>query len=410
VLLAAACHAYRAGDATAVQAAITALLEDAETGGWRAVLEQVVTARLGASITWSWRHGWQPADLVRLARRRLTGAHVRLLADAIAADLGTYPATTVDPRWSAQLTEADARVWWPGDQTYLQARSQLPGRTWTAELTLAVQVLCLMNGLPVLEQFGPVPGTARPPVESGRGQRPDVDERILSRIRALLAKAESTTSAAEAEAFTAGAQERMARHSINLAMLSATDPDRAGKPTGRRISIDSPYESAKASLLQAVSQANRCRAVWSSTLGFSTVIGFEADLDVVETLFTSLLVQVVTTMTRAATPTATGSRSRTRSFRSSFLSAYAQRISERLTGIVRSETGAATTRPGGADLLPVLASRNQAVEDTISTLFPTITTRKTSSVYDAEGWHRGQAAADLAALNPGPEVSGSDSA
>ncbi|MDP9441581.1 MAG: DUF2786 domain-containing protein, partial [Actinomycetota bacterium] len=47
-----------------------------------------------------------------------------------------------------------------------------------------------------------------------------IDDRILSRVRALLAKAESTEFAPEAEAFTEKAQELMARYAIDDPVLS----------------------------------------------------------------------------------------------------------------------------------------------------------------------------------------------
>jgi len=55
--------------------------------------------------------------------------------------------------------------------------------------------------------------------------------------------------------------------------------------------MDAPYTTAKAHLVQVVATANRCRAVWSEKLGFITVVGAETDLDLVELLSTSLLVQ-----------------------------------------------------------------------------------------------------------------------
>ena len=47
------------------------------------------------------------------------------------------------------------------------------------------------------------------------------DRRVLDRVRGLLTKAESTEFPAEAEALTAKAQELMARHSIEQAMVEA---------------------------------------------------------------------------------------------------------------------------------------------------------------------------------------------
>ena len=149
------------------------------------------------------------------------------------------------------------------------------------------------------------PGTAAPaagnrPADRAAATRtPEpADERLLGKIRALLAKAESTEFAEEAEALSARAQELMAKYSIDHALLAA-ETGRTEKPGGRRIAVDNPYEAPKASLLQTVAQANRCRVVWSKELGLVTVIGFPADLDAVELLFTSLLVQANSAMLRA---------------------------------------------------------------------------------------------------------------
>jgi hypothetical protein len=288
----------------------------------------------------------------------------------------------------------------------------LPNNDWVTVIALAVEVLALVNGLTTLEQLGPVPGTARPPANGSKGGRasadsaepdsaPPVDERMLSRIRQLLAKAEATQFPAEAEALTAAAQERMARYSIDAAMLAATAVDNKDQPGGRRIGIDNPYESAKAVLLNAVANANRCRSVWTKSLGFCTVIGFEPDLDAVEALFTSLLVQATTAMTQAGARTGAGARARTRAFRQSFLAAYAHRIGERLAEITQAQTEAATAEPGGGNLLPVLASRDRAVENALSTMFPSLTHKSTGSITDPEGWHSGRGAADLATLHRG---------
>jgi hypothetical protein len=111
---------------------------------------------------------------------------------------------------------------------------------------------------------------------------------MLTRVRALLAKAESTEFEAEVETFTAAAQSLMARHSIDVAMLAAESGGRPGTegPQGRRLSIDAPYEVPKLMLLNVVASANRCRSIWNKKLGFATVLGFTPDLHAVEVLFT----------------------------------------------------------------------------------------------------------------------------
>ena len=47
----------------------------------------------------------------------------------------------------------------------------------------------------------------------------------------------------------------------------------------------------------------------------------------------------------------------------------------------------------------MLAARNQAVDTALSTMFPQLKLKSTGSVTDAEGWHSGRGAADLATLN-----------
>jgi hypothetical protein len=257
--------------------------------------------------------------------------------------------------------------------------------------------------LPPLQVLGPIPGTAAP---ARSGPRSQVDERILARVRALLAKAESTNYPAEAETFTAGAQALMARHSIDHAMLTATGEAPSDEPTGRRIGIDNPYEAPKATLLDAVASANRCRAVWAREFGFATVVGYPTDLDTVEVLFTSLLVQATTAMTREGSRTYRGGGSRTRSFRQSFLLSYAHRIRERLTETTRHETETAATEHGRDRLLPVLASRDEEVQRTTTAMFPHLTMRSAGTAWDREGWASGRAAADLATLSGAPPITG----
>jgi Protein of unknown function (DUF2786) len=353
-----------------------------------------LASRLRQSVTSVWQRGWQPADVARLAGRSLEPLHLRLLADAVHTELRTYPSGTIDPGWRPQVDDLDAA----------SAAARLgPFDGDLVYVVLGVRrLITFLDLLPTLEPFGPLPGTLRP---GSTGRRPNqaagVDERMLTRVRAMLAKAEATRYPAEAETFTTAAQALMARHSIDLAMLAATSPPTGDdRPTGRRIGIDNPYEATKASLLDAVASANRCRSVWSRSLGFCTVLGYEADLDAVETLFTSLRVQATAAMTRAGRRTDADGRSRTRSFRQSFLAAYAQRIGERLSAATRGQTDAVAAAPGGENLLPVLASRGRAVDEVVEAMFPGMTTYS-NRVTDAEGYRSGRGAADLALLSAG---------
>ena len=262
--------------------------------------------------------------------------------------------------------------------------------TTVEDLACAIEVLALLLSLLPLPRLGSA--APQPRARSG-------DPRILEKVRALLAKAESTTFPDEAEALSAKAQELMARHAIDDAMV-AHGSDEA--PTGVRMPVDDPYAAAKAALLHVVASANRCRAVWSKHLGFSTVLGFEADVVFVDVLYTSLLVQATSAMVAAGSQVDRHGRSRTRSFRQSFLLAYANRIGDRLRAAEGAGLAAAAEEYGEA-LLPVLADRSAAVDAALDAAFPGAVDRS-MSVTNAAGWAAGKAAADLASLSGRAEV------
>ncbi|MEU9573294.1 DUF2786 domain-containing protein [Streptomyces massasporeus] len=328
----------------------------------------------------AWRRGWQPADVVRIVRRELDDVHVLLVAALIRAQApGDGPRGR---RWNAQLAELPADV---------------PPRTDRFSYATAVlELYRLLLRLPSLEALEEAPGEAR------------TESRMLTRIRALLAKAEATGFPEEAEALSAKAQELMARHSVDEVLLAARAPS-ADTPGACRIGVEPPYEQAKAVLLDAVAGANHCRAVWNEPLGFSTVVGFETDLEAVELLYTSLLVQATTAMTKAeaavgapparAQPRArgrAGGRKRTKTFRQSFLAAYAHRIGTRLATAAETQVT--------DDLLPVLASREVAVTGRLDRMFPETTTSRLRGVRDAAGWTEGVQAADRAQVRHRPPL------
>jgi hypothetical protein len=350
--------------------------------GGDAAVDLALAGSLERAVTGAWRGGWQPADLIRAARREATAVHVAVMAAAVTAEARRYAAVTIDPRWATQL-----------DAVAAEQRSSAAQGERADVIGRSLEVLALLLTIPTLPQLLPLPGQAT----SGGRRRTGIDGRLLERVRALLAKAESTTFAGEADALTAKAQELMARHSIDQAMLDA-GRGIAAVTEGRRIGVDDPYAGPKALLLSQVAGANRCRAVWLSGIGSSDVFGEAADLDAVELLFTSLLRQATTAML------AEGPGRRTRSFRQSFLVAFADRIGERLR-----EQDAATTAAAadvhGPGVLPVLASRATAADEAAAAAFPS-QSRRVHSANDAAGWAAGRVAADLADLGVRAEVEG----
>lgn len=289
---------------------------------WPAV-SRALLAYADTAVGRCWSTGWRPADLVRVVRRELKPVHLALAVDLIAAEGRRHPAAALDRRWHEQLRELAVETWWAGDETYLTGFAERHRLDRFALATAVLELLRTWGHLPPVQPVGPVPGQA-PRFERPSG--PVTGEpRMLSRIRALLAKAESTEYPEEAEALTAKAQQLMAQHSIDEALLAVTATG-ANTPAALRIGVDSPYEVPKTMLLDAVAAANRCRVVWAKEFGFCTIVGFDADLDGVELLYTSLLVQATAAMHRAGSRQHLDGASRTKAFRQSFLVAYAARI------------------------------------------------------------------------------------
>jgi len=304
-------------------------------------------------------------------------------------------AESLDPRWMAQV-----------DALGLPDASPQPG--WLARWSRANEQ-SVVDPVKVAQALRSVVGSLRPieiliPPPGGSGEGPAVnlttktDDPILNRVRALLAQAESTNFEAEAETFTAKAQELMTRHAIDVAMVAA-GTTQSDHPAAIRILIDAPYVRAKWTLLNEVAENSRCSAVFMKHLEIATVVGFEADLQATETLFTSLLVQAqVALRTAAAAPS--GRAERTRTFRSSFLVGYAYRVGERLAEI-NARVAAAAVEETGRDIFPVLAHRSAQVEARIDELFPRLGTFRSRAMVDPEGWASGRMAADRAQLNAG---------
>ncbi|MFH9661648.1 DUF2786 domain-containing protein [Streptomyces sp. NPDC017248] len=319
-------------------------------------------------VATAWRRGWQPADVVRLVRRELEDTHAGLAAGLIRAQAGRDRPR--GRRWAAQLAE-------------LPAGERAADRF--SHATAVLELYRLLLRLPALE---PLEDESRPAAGPAAS-------RMLTRIRALLAKAEATGFPEEAEALSAKAQELMARHSVDEALLAAQAPA-PDAPGACRIGVEPPYEQAKAVLLDAVATANHCRAVWNEPFGFSTVVGFEADLEAVELLYTSLLVQATHAMSKAEAAQRAGGRKRTKTFRQSFLAAYAHRVGDRLAAAAETQV----TR----DLLPVLATRAIAVTGRLERMFPQTTTSRLRGVSDAAGWTEGARAADRAQVRARPRL------
>lgn len=375
-------------------------------------LSDGLLAELSARLRVIWNSGWQPVDVVKVVAR-LESAAVADVAMAVVTDDARHDeGKPTDPAWLAQLE--DLAPWWTARHVisppWLQRCALVLGVSERDVIERSVILLGRLLRLPPLPKLMAPPGPGA--AVGAKNVGPAIDAKMLGRVRGLLAKAESTEFAEEAEALTEKAQELMTRYAIDAAMVAATSTSTiANGPEARRIHLDAPYVDAKASLVGAVATANRCRAVLAPDLGFVTVFGFATDLVVVDLLFTSLLAQATTSMVvaeRILSKTSRSPTSSTRSFRQSFLISYSYRIGERLRESVISSTKLAAEDFGDA-LLPVLARREADVEDAVAAAFPRM--KKIRSRISSEaGWTAGRVAADQASLKVGAEIRAPNSA
>jgi hypothetical protein len=194
------------------------------------------------------------------------------------------------------------------------------------------------------------------------------DDKWLERVRKLLALAEDPAATlAEAEAFTAKANELMARHSIDEALLAATQPDKKVKPEVRTIKTSAPFAREKRQLLGWIAQAFGCKSVlFSGNNGGSvSIVGFTSDIERAEILYTSLLVQQASALAREYIPYGVNKAA----YKRSWLHGYAVAVYARLAAAERRVQNEAKTTPG-TDL--VLADRKTMVEATYAEMFPGI--------------------------------------
>src|SRR4051812_30424231 len=315
-----------AGVARELAAALAAQDLPVDRGG-------VATRALLDALDETWERGWQPADVVHAARREATAAAVPLAVALIAEHSRRSDAASRAPdTWLEQLRELGAMG--PGDPTVVASWQRSASRSATEAWRIVLQLAGMLRWAARIEVLVP------PPSQWGAGRpRPagePADDRMLRRIRGLLAKAESTEFPDEAEALTGKAQELMTRHAVDAALLDAGPSTSGIEVDTRRVHVADPYVRAKMHLLAAVADANDVRLVWYERLGIANLVGGRHELDAVELLFTSLLLQVAQAL--AAAERRAGRRSAARSFRRAFLLGYAHRIGERLQVARRQAT------------------------------------------------------------------------
>ncbi|HSL58917.1 MAG TPA: DUF2786 domain-containing protein [Acidimicrobiales bacterium] len=226
---------------------------------------------------------------------------------------------------------------------------------------------------------------------------------VLRRIRALLDQAERTPFPSEAETFAAKAAELMARHRVDEAAVSGPRPEdrrivEADVELGR-----GQYVRARLALLGVVADALDCRLLTSVRADGRRghLVGHASDVERVELLYTSLLVQA----TRAAAAEAVPRGHTGVEFRRSFLFGFAHRVGERLTEHMASAVrDAPEPAAGTSSVALVLADRRAAADDFIASRYGRVGRLDPAAALSATAADRGRVAGERADLHTGRGV------
>ncbi len=185
---------------------------------------------------------------------------------------------------------------------------------------------------------------------------PHAPDGVLTKVRKLLAMAEGSPNANEADAFSRKAAALIAAHRI--------DPDRLRAEADDDLSVREvvlgrgAYVRGRLALLQVVAEAHGCRVVFEvrdrGTVAFAA--GFGSDLDTTDLLYHSLHSQASSRM--AGERRATGAA--TQRWRRSFLFGFADEIRQMLaSSAVEAQRH---VHPSSA-ALPALRARDRRVEE-----------------------------------------------
>lgn len=244
------------------------------------------------------------------------------------------------------------------------------------------------------------------------------DDKMLSRIAALLRQAEGTDNAHEADAFMSAAQRLATAASIDLAVARSHSANRsaAQAPTQKTVTIGAAGTRGLRTYVQLfvlIASANDVRCDIASNSTFVYAYGFSEDIDATHALYASLVVQMVrasdsylATGAHRPTPTITA--------RLNFQLAFGARVGQRLAEAreqARQEVSKDRSRAPGT----AIALRDKEVElrdhyRSASKARGTWRAARATAGYSSAARHAGDRAGRRARLGNSPELPGSRTA
>jgi hypothetical protein len=216
----------------------------------------------------------------------------------------------------------------------------------------------------------------------------EAPDRLLDRVRKLLAKAEAEgVTAAEAQALTAKAAELMAKYGIDRALLAATQPE-TDKPGDRIVEIYNPWGRVQAHLLCGLAAALRCQSILvTAESGLRVhIFGYDSDLERTDVLYTSVLIQMWHGLVTAEVPADAYS---VRAWRRSWLLGFAAAVTAKVRAAEQRAERAASQPTNGESSRAalVLADRSVVIRQNVARAYPH--TRSARVTYSGSGYGDG---------------------
>jgi hypothetical protein len=217
----------------------------------------------------------------------------------------------------------------------------------------------------------------------------EAPDRLLNRVRKLLAKAEAEgVTPPEAQALTAKAAELMARYGIDRALLAAARPE-TDAPGSRLVDLDNPWKRVKAHLLCGLGAAMRCQCILLTTRTGLRVhmFGYDSDIERTDVLYTSVLIQMSHGLATAAVPDRASPRAWRRSWLLGFGAAVISRVREAEQAAAARAGRAPPAAAAGKSTALVLADRSLVIRAAVQREYPV--TRQARTTYSGTGYDAG---------------------
>lgn len=216
------------------------------------------------------------------------------------------------------------------------------------------------------------------------------EEKIIDRIRGLLAKAESSEFEEEAAAFLDKATDLMAKYRVDEAVLAAAGKA-ANDPVDRAFIDLSGYHSPKGSLAVHLAEALDCHVLWAhgGPRGSKrlAIVGHVSDLATFEALMTSLELQLDRELHKVSGYSSGDTRARRTSFANGWVRKVGNRIKAHLASAVDTAVAEAEAEDASSSVALVLAERRDVVADKYQEFYKTkpryTRSSRGSSRYDA---------------------------